>query len=82
MGNKNINRNVAVVRAAAERLGATVIRVHNGRKHHTIHILTAEGVTCKMHVSAGYVDPYKQTGWVRQAINRAPGRKLMLQQRR
>jgi hypothetical protein len=82
MGNANINRNVTVVRRAAEAMGATVIRIHNGRKHHTVHIKTAEGIVVLMRVSAGYVDPYKQKGWVRQIINRAPGRRAMLQQRR
>lgn len=75
MGNRNTNRNVAIVRDVAKSMGATVLEVKNSFKHHGIRIRTKDGVVFWMRVSMGYIEPYKQKGWTRQAINRAVHRR-------
>jgi hypothetical protein len=71
---------LAVVRRAVQELGAKVVAERAGRKHDSIQIETSDGITFWMRVSQGNgVDPMKQKGWVRQAINNAATRQ---QQRR
>ena len=75
MSTRDINRNVFAVREAARSMGARVLAVENRRKHHGVRIRTREGVEFWMRVSLGRIDPFKQKGWVRQAINRANARR-------
>lgn len=74
MGVRNINRNVLLVIRTAEALGSELVRVHNARKHTQVVMRTPSGVEFSLRVSQGYIEPYKQKGWVRQAIRRADGR--------
>lgn len=71
MGTRIANPNVAAIKLAARRMGATVLKVEHSPKHHGVHIRTREGVEFVMRVSKGRIDPFKQKGWTRQAINRA-----------
>lgn len=64
------NPNVAVVRRAVRSLGGTIVQVSGGR-HLRITIRTKAGATFVMAVNQGKVDPFKQTGWVRQRYNKA-----------
>lgn len=75
MSTRNINRNVTAVRDVAKSMGARVLTIRNSRKHHNVRIRTSEGVEFWMRVSQGRIDPFKQKGWVRQAINRANARR-------
>lgn len=62
---------VAIVRDAARQMGATVLEIRKSTKHPGLRIRTREGVEFWMRVSQGKIEPYKQRGWLRQAINRA-----------
>jgi len=75
MSTRSINPNVTAIKAAARVMGATVLRVEHSPKHHGVHIRTRDGVEFVMRVSKGRIDPFKQKGWTRQAINRATRRK-------
>jgi hypothetical protein len=66
---KQRNDNLDVVRKAAAKFGAVVSRVRFGKKHVVVY-LTKDQRTVRMNVSYGYIEPYKTTGWVRQALTR------------
>lgn len=78
MGKRNRNHNVAVARRAANELGATVLSVRGSGKHHNMQVETSDGIKLWLRLSKSTTDPYKQRGWVRQAIVNAAVR----QQRR
>lgn len=77
MGHQNSNHNVAIVRRAAVKLGAKVLRVRGTGKHNILLIETAEGLTFWFNVSQGHIDPFKQRGWLRQAVTNAAARSRM-----
>jgi hypothetical protein len=75
MGTRSKRDTVVIVRDAAKAMGATVLEVRKSLRHPGIRLRTAEGVEFWMRVSQGKIEPYKQRGWVRQAIRRANKRK-------
>ena len=66
---------IVVVQNAAKSMGAEVLEVRKSLRHPGIRLRTSEGVEFWMRVSQGKTEPYKQRGWVRQAIHRANKRK-------
>lgn len=62
---------VAIVRDAARSMGATVLEVKKSMKHPGVRLRTDQGAEFWFRVSQGKAEPYKQRGWLRQAINRA-----------
>lgn len=62
---------VVIVQDTAREMGATVLEVRKALRHPGVRLRTREGVEFWMRVSQGKVEPYKQRGWVRQAIRRA-----------
>jgi hypothetical protein len=65
---------LVIVRDVAREMGATVLEVRASAKHPGVRIRTREGAEFWMRVSLGKTEPYKQGGWVRQAIRRADKR--------
>lgn len=64
-----------IVRDVARKMGAKVVGTRRSHKHPGLLIRTRDGVEFWMRVSLGKIEPYKQRGWVRQAINRASKRR-------
>ena len=75
MGARTSRDTIVIVREAARAMGATVIGIRKNLRHPGIHIRTNKGAEFWMRVSQGKTEPYKQRGWVRQAINRANRKK-------
>ena len=76
MGARSNRDTLSIVRAVANKMGATVLAVRKSRKHPGVRIRTSNGVEFWMRVSQGKtIEPYKQSGWVVQAIRRANARK-------
>ena len=75
MGTRSKRDTLVIVRDVARSMGATVLEERNSMKHPGVRIRTREGAEFWMRVSQGKIEPYKQRGWVRQAIRRADRKK-------
>lgn len=73
--NRNRSRTLASVRREVAERGGHVLEVITGGKHDTVVIETADGIQLRMHLSRSIIDPYKQRGWVRQAMTNASARR-------